>query len=186
MTSPQPIPIDAALAAVAESRMPTASSGDTPALRQTIAQFLRDSEMLSLVTLGEHGWPVAHCMHFAHYLGAGDRPIVYMFTHEGKRKMANIAANPRVALTIFNPQQSAGESQCYLRLAGVARIVTDPGERTLAMEGQFDKPGYGFARQIGLETQPALRVDVTDAVWIDPGAGSSARIDYRPNFGATS
>lgn len=155
------------------------SEGDIR-LRSRILDHLTNAELLTLHTAGQHRWPVVHCMHFASYSGSDEQPVIYMFTHENTRKLSNIKADARVALSLFRGRESdAVDGAAYLLMRGVAQLVVDDDERELAMEGQFNKPGYGFARSLGLETQPAIRVDVVEARYAQSLHDVAQTVSYR-------
>jgi len=157
------------------------ANGDTPQVRQRVLDFLRDCELITLYTVGQAGWPVGHCMHFATPSGPDLRPVAYLFTQNNTRKLANIHEDPRVGLTAFRPEVTGNAQRTpRLELRGLCSQVTDEDERYFAMLCQFYKPGYEFARLIGLEKQPALRIDLMSAVWDDRAAGQAPlSIDYQ-------
>lgn len=150
------------------------------AVRERIAAFLDVAELIVLTSLSEAGWPVTHCMHFGTVTGDRLQPVIYMFSKPDTRKLVNVAANPRVSLMVFAPQNVADASNLpRIQMRGICSIVEDKSEHKYSMECQFGKVGYGFSRLLGLHKQPALRVDVDSAIWTDPADPAGAvSIDY--------
>lgn len=153
---------------------------DTPLLRQRVLDFLAETELITMYSVGTAAWPMAHCMHFASVQDAQRRPILYLFTQNQTRKLVNIRQDARVAFTAFRPEKTGNPAATsLLEIRGLCTEVSDEHERHFAMLCQFNKPGYQFARLIGLDKQPALRVDVSNVIWEDRANGLPAiSIDF--------
>lgn len=160
------------------SLMPPLNAGQ--ALRKRIAEFLSVSELIILTTRTEAGWPVTHCMHFGSVTGDRMQPVLYLFSKPDTRKLVNVAAEPRVSLMVYAPHNEPDSSRMpSVQLHGLCTIIDDPAEKKYSMECQFGKVGYGFSRLLGLHKQPALRIDVVQAIWSDPADGNGpATVDY--------
>ncbi|WP_324698848.1 pyridoxamine 5'-phosphate oxidase family protein [Novosphingobium sp. RL4] len=167
-------------------QLPASAAEPSQTVKEQVQAFLAHAELVGLSTVGSNGWPVSHCMHFASANGPQMRPVLYLFTHEHKRKLTNIQGNPRVGAFVLEGRSDGDPATApSLKIQGLATQVTDPKEHQLAMECQFQKEGYEFARYLGLETQPALRIDVVSAVWQDPANGiAPVTVDYSDTFSA--
>ncbi len=159
---------------------PAFAAGEQAAKKQEILDYLAIAELLNLSTISSNDWPISHCMHFATCEGPDQRPVIYMFTQDNTRKLANIAANPRVAVTVApSAPVDCATGQPQIKLQGIASVVESDQERDIAMQAMFGKVNYEFARFIGLETQPAIRVDVLNAIWTSPAADAApGHVDY--------
>lgn len=189
----EPSPLDPAVAGIALARAHMRDADLMPALveegrdattKAEILAFLQGTELLGLTTVGKHGWPVSHCMHFAAVAGPADRPVLYLFTHDNRRKLLNVQGDARVGVVVAKSATSGDPAAGpQLKIQGVAFHITDPAEHEFAMHAQFNKPNYEFTRHLGLETQPAIRVDVVGAVWDNPASGSApVTVDYASTF----
>jgi len=131
---------------------------DRAAILEEMAGIVDASPLITLATVTSHGWPSTACMHFGLHRD-GPRPIIYMMTHDGTRKLANIAADPRVALAVFSYGEGGAE-RLAVHLQGLCSEVRSPSEHALAMREHSRRPGYEFTRYISMQYQPALRVEV--------------------------
>lgn len=190
---PQPATIDPAIGRHALSGshmrdaglMPAISADDTTEARKLeISNFLVGAELLGLTTIGRHGWPVSHCMHFASVAGPAGRPILYLFTHNNRRKLLNVQVDPRVGVAVTHSAAGGDPAAAArLQMQGLAFHITDSAERERAMQAQFNKPNYGFTRQLGLDDQPAMRIDIVNAIWANPAGGlDPVTVDYGSTF----
>jgi len=124
---------------------PPADAGLLQQIRQRIAQ----AGVSHLITHGSEGYPRARAM--------GDQCVdadwnFYMFTDKSTRKIAEITADPRVAIGFYEPQ-----SKDYICVFGRAEIVLDDAERAKFWRPEWTRywpagpadPQYAIVRVAG-------------------------------------
>jgi general stress protein 26 len=84
--------------------------------RRRIRALLRRAGVAMLVTLDERGVQAGRPML---PLWLHEDPHIYFLTHQASRKVTQIAARPRVALTMFS-------ARCYFAVFGSASVSRDP------------------------------------------------------------
>jgi hypothetical protein len=163
---------------------PDASDEERGAAIESLLRYLDELEMFTLSTIDRNGWPMTHCMHFSTLRGPGSRPVFYMFTHDKTRKLLNINADPRVAVSCIDqfggvpPKLHAPVA----RMQGLARLITDTHEIDLALRSYHVKKGYDFLQFVSVEGEPLIRIDVVNAEWDAAGAGDAVLIDFAASF----
>lgn len=150
-------------------------------IKQDILDFLEAQEVANLATSTPNSWPLIHAMHFATVTDQEQRPVFYLFSVPGTRKLHNISVNPQVALSIYNLTGYENRKQAKaFQFIGIAQIITDPEEVKKALAAQRSKPGYEFTEHLPLEKQPCIRVDALYGTWMDQsGKRPLVSIDYR-------
>jgi len=98
-------------------KYPPADAGLLQQIRERIAQ----AGVSHLITRGSEGYPRARAM--GDQLVSADW-VFYMFTDKSSRKIAEIRAEPRVALGFYEPA-----SKDYICVFGRADVVLDDAER---------------------------------------------------------
>lgn len=159
-------------AALEDPRPLLEEGADRAAILAEIARVANASPLLTLSRVAPHGWPMTACMHFSINM-EHEQPRIYMFTAEGTRKVFGVAANPRVALSIFTHDQ-AGNERLALSMRGLCHEVVSPSEHALAIGEHSRRPGYEFTRFLTMQYQAALRVDVERATLFN----SSRRMNF--------
>ena len=92
------------------------------ALKAQIVDILSKAADLTIATVRPDGWPQATTVSFVH---AG--MLIYFGTGAGSQKARNIAACPKVSITVDLPYR-AWDEIAGLSLAGLAERVTDAAE----------------------------------------------------------
>lgn len=137
-------------------------------VRQDILEFLRVQEVANLATATPTNWPLVHAVHFAIVADDENRPVFYLFSIPGTRKVHNIKVNTQVALSAYNlPGYENRKQAKAFQFMGIAKIVDDAEELKIALAAQRSKAGYEFTEYLPLEKQPCIRVDVLYGTWMD-------------------
>lgn len=140
------------------------------AAQEQLSEILARAQDMTLATLRPDGWPQATTVGFV-----AEGSTIYFGCGVGAQKARNLAADPRVSLTVNLPYRSWSDIR-GASLAGRAVRVTDPNE-LLRITGLF------------LSKFPQIKDFVGDrpeemAMFrIDPVVASV--LDYRKGFGAT-
>ena len=93
-------------------------AADRAAVLKAAREVARKARYATFVTIGEDGQPQARIVDA---LGPDEDFNVWVGTNPATRKVAEIAKNPRVTLTFFDPSLPA-----FVTLLGSASVVTDP------------------------------------------------------------
>ena len=96
----------------------TALAADRADVLKAAREVARKARYATFVTIGEDGQPQARIVDA---LGPDEDFNVWVATNPATRKVAEIAKNPRVTLTFFDPSLPA-----FVTLLGSASVVTDP------------------------------------------------------------
>ncbi|MGG4146682.1 pyridoxamine 5'-phosphate oxidase family protein [Paenibacillus algorifonticola] len=137
-------------------------------IRQDILDFLKVQEVANLATATPTNWPLIHAMHFATVADKENRPVFYLFSVPGTRKLHNITVNPQVGLSVYNLLGYENKKQAKaFQFIGIAEIINDEEEFKKALAAQRSKLGYEFTEYLPLEKQPCIRVDVLYGTWMD-------------------
>lgn len=144
-----------------QDKMPPACPKEKEeAVKELVLRKLAEGELMYLSTLSPTGWPVTDCMHFVSVEGENKRPVLYMFTHDGVRKLENIAKDSRVSVSACRTVSFERRNETWaFQFLCTAQPVTDADELALAVQATREKKGYAFARQMPLEKQPCIRLD---------------------------
>ena len=92
---------------------------DREAVLKSAHEVARKARYATFVTVGEDGQPQARIVDA---LGPDEDFNVWVGTNPLSRKVSEIARNPHVTLTFFDPSLPA-----FVTLLGSASVVTDPG-----------------------------------------------------------
>jgi general stress protein 26 len=95
-----------------------AFAADRADVLKAAREVARKARYATFVTIGEDGQPQARIVDA---LGPDEDFNVWVGTNPATRKVAEIAKNPRVTLTFFDPSLPA-----FVTLLGSASVVTDP------------------------------------------------------------
>ena len=95
-----------------------ADGADRAAVLSAAREVAQKARYATFITLGEDGQPQARIVDA---LGPDEDFAVWVATNPATRKVAEIAKDPRVTLSFFDPAGPA-----YVTFAGTARLVTDP------------------------------------------------------------
>lgn len=106
-----------------------AFAADRADVLKAAREVARKARYATFVTIGEDGQPQARIVDA---LGPDEDFNVWVGTNPATRKVAEIAKNPRVTLTFFDPSLPA-----FVTLLGSASTVTDP-----AVKAQHWKDGW--------------------------------------------
>ncbi|WP_323809774.1 pyridoxamine 5'-phosphate oxidase family protein [Sphingobium baderi] len=143
------------------------SSSDT-AVVDELVRVVNANQLITFTTMSRNGWPMTSCMHFVLRMEEG-RPLIYLFTHDGHRKMDNIAVDRRVSLSALSVDEAA-PGKTWLRMQGLCHEVLDPAEQVSAGELHESRPGYeAHAPFVAHQYMPLLRVDVVRAEIFENG-----------------
>lgn len=82
--------------------MPNVIENPPIEMKREIYNIISVHELAALATSTPNGWPIVDCMHFGMVEGDNCRPVFYMFTHFGKRKLENIPNDSRVSVSLYN------------------------------------------------------------------------------------
>jgi general stress protein 26 len=94
-----------------------ALAADREAILNAAREVAQKARYATFVTLGEDGQPQARIVDA---LGPDEDFVVWVATNPATRKVAEIAKDPRVTMSFFDPAGPA-----YVTLVGSARVVTD-------------------------------------------------------------
>jgi general stress protein 26 len=106
-----------------------AAAADRADVLKAAREVARKARYATFITIGEDGQPQARIVDA---LGPDEDFNVWVGTNPATRKVAEIAKNPRVTLTFFDPSLPA-----FVTLLGSASVVTDP-----AVKAQHWKDGW--------------------------------------------
>ena len=95
-----------------------AAAADRAAVLNAAREVAQKARYATFVTIGEDGQPQARIVDA---LGPDEEFTVWVGTNPVTRKVAEIAKDPRVTVSFFDPAGPA-----YVTLVGTARLVTDP------------------------------------------------------------
>jgi general stress protein 26 len=95
---------------------------DRESLIATAREIMKTARYCALITLDSNGRPHARTMD---PFPPDEQMIVWLGTNPKSRKVAEIRRNHRVTLYYFDR-----EGQAYVTISGLARIVSDPKEKT--------------------------------------------------------
>jgi len=98
-----------------------AAAADRAAVLNAAREVAQKARYATFVTIGEDGQPQARIVDA---LGPDEEFTVWVGTNPVTRKVAEIAKDPRVTVSFFDPSGPA-----YVTLVGTARLVTDPAEK---------------------------------------------------------
>jgi general stress protein 26 len=101
---------------------PSALAADRVAVLRAAREVAQKARYATFITLGEDGQPQARIVDA---LGPDEDFVVWVATNPATRKVAEIAKDPRVTMSFFEP-----EGRAYVTLVGAARLVTDPVVKT--------------------------------------------------------
>ena len=93
-------------------------AADQAAVLRAAREVIQKARYATFITLGEDGQPQARIVDA---LGPDEDFAVWVATNPATRKVAEIAKDPRVTMSFFDPAGPA-----YVTLVGAARLVTDP------------------------------------------------------------
>jgi general stress protein 26 len=96
----------------------SAFAADRAAVLKAASEIARKARYATFITIGEGGQPQARIVDA---LGPDGDFAVWVATNPATRKVAEIAKDPRVTLTFFEPSLPA-----FVTLIGTASVVTDP------------------------------------------------------------
>ncbi len=149
-------------------------------VKKLIISKLEEGELMYLSTLSPDGWPVTDCMHYAVVEGEKSRPVIYMFTHDGVRKLENIGLDERVSVSVCHAVSYEERKKTWsFQFMGTARVVESEEERSAAIKVTREKKGYEFAADLPLEKQPCIRIDPVFGSWMcGEGTPAACSIDY--------
>ena len=95
-----------------------AVAADRAAILRAAREVAQKARYATFITIGEDGQPQARIVDA---LGPDEEFTVWVGTNPVTRKVAEIAKDPRVTVSFFDPSGPA-----YVTLVGTARLVTDP------------------------------------------------------------
>ena len=98
-----------------------AAAADRAAVLRAAREVAQKARFATFITIGEGGQPQARVVDA---LGPDEDFNVWVGTNPVTRKVAEIAKDPRVTLSFFDPGGPA-----YVTLVGIARLVTDPASK---------------------------------------------------------
>ena len=107
-----------ALAGAAVATTLPALAADRAAVLKAAREIARKARYATFITIGPEGQPQARIVDA---LGPDEDFAVWVATSPATRKVAEIAKDPRVTLSFFEPSLPA-----YVTLIGTAAVVTDP------------------------------------------------------------
>ena len=99
-----------------------ACAADREAVLKAAREIARKARFATFITIGPEGQPQARIVDA---LGPDDDFAVWVATNPATRKVAEIAKDPRVTVSFFEPSMPA-----FVTLIGTATVVTDPGVKT--------------------------------------------------------
>lgn len=99
-----------------------ALAADRAAVLNAARAVVQKARYATFITLGEDGQPQARIVDA---LGPDEDFVVWVATNPATRKVAEIAKDPRVTMSFFDPAGPA-----YVTVVGVARLVTDLAAKT--------------------------------------------------------
>lgn len=149
--------------------------------RAVVEELLREAEVGRLATCsGDEPYVVP--VNFAYY----DGRIIVHGSHEG-RKMANIAANPRVCFEVDQAEKVEGERPCdyafrYMSVVvhGRARVVEGDEARLAALRRLTDKYAPGKGRMLTMEDLKKYTNLAVVEVTVDSMTGKRSPAPSRP------
>jgi len=95
-----------------------ADAADRAVVLKAAREIARKARYATFITIGPEGQPQARIVDA---LGPDDDFAVWVATNPATRKVAEVAKDPRVTLSFFEPSLPA-----YVTLIGTATVVTDP------------------------------------------------------------
>jgi general stress protein 26 len=98
-----------------------ALAADPAAVLKAAREVARKARYATFITIGPEGQPQARIVDA---LGPDEDFAVWIGTNPATRKVAEIAKDPRVTITFFEPSMPA-----FVTLIGTATVVTDPSVR---------------------------------------------------------
>ncbi len=107
----------ALLGAVLAAALP-ALAADREAVLRAAREIARKARFATFITIGPEGQPQARIVDA---LGPDEDFAVWIGTNPATRKVAEIAKDPRVTISFFEPSMPA-----FVTLIGTAAVVTDP------------------------------------------------------------
>ena len=107
-----------ALAGAVLAASAPAFAADRAAVLKAASEIARKARYATFITLGPDGQPQARIVDA---LGPDEDFAVWVATNPATRKVAEIAKDPRVTLTFFEPSLPS-----FVTLIGTATVVTDP------------------------------------------------------------
>ena len=140
-------------------------------LHDQITSILNEVEDMTIATIRPDGFPQATTVTFVN-----DGLILYFMTPENSQKVINIDKNKKVSLTVNRPYNTWDEIE-GLSMAGVAKFVNDPEEKTRAGGLMFKK-----LPELASYIPAAENVELA-FIRIDPKIISV--LDYKQGFGHT-
>ena len=102
---------------------------DRAAVLRAAHEVAQKARYATFITIGEDGQPQARIVDA---LGPDEEFTVWVGTNPVTRKVAEIAKDPRVTVSFFDP---SGLS--YVTLVGTARLVTDPAVKAKHWKGAW-------------------------------------------------
>jgi general stress protein 26 len=88
-------------------------------IKEEIEDYLTKRKFLNLATSSKEGKPLSHPIA---YINIG--PDVYFATRKSRRKAKNIAENPNVAYSVYDPTDHFDEIK-LIQMEGIATEITD-------------------------------------------------------------
>jgi general stress protein 26 len=107
-----------ALAGAALAAALPAVAADREAVLKAAREIARKARYATFITIGPEGQPQARIVDA---LGPDEDFAVWIGTNPATRKIAEIAKDPRVTISFFEPSMPA-----FVTLIGTATVVTDP------------------------------------------------------------
>lgn len=159
-------------------------SGAFCADRETVVRAAREvaqkARYATFITLGEDGQPQARIVDA---LGPDEDFVVWVATNPATRKVREIAKDPRVTMSFFDPAGPA-----YVTIVGVARLVTDPAEKAKHWKSAwapFYKDEHRGADMVLLAVSPRRLEIVSEAHGLinDPKSWRPVSIDWPAKAG---
>jgi general stress protein 26 len=98
-----------------------APAADPAAVLKAAREVARKARYATFITIGPEGQPQARIVDA---LGPDEDFAVWIGTNPATRKVAEIAKDPRVTISFFEPSMPA-----FVTLIGTATVVTDPSVR---------------------------------------------------------
>jgi len=95
-----------------------AGAADREAVLKAAREIARKARFATFITIGPEGQPQARIVDA---LGPDEDFAVWVATNPATRKVAEIAKDPRVTVSFFEPSMPA-----FVTLIGTATVVTDP------------------------------------------------------------
>jgi PPOX class probable F420-dependent enzyme len=104
-------------------------------LNDAVRQLVDDPNPAVLATVNSDGSPQTSVV----WVGRDGNDLL-ISTAAGRRKDRNLRRDPRVSLTIYDPQ----DPQRYAEIRGVATVAEDPGrELAVRLAEEYEGPGAG-------------------------------------------